>query len=87
MIFMAICYLIAVVICLFYPETAGKTLQEIDVLFQPTSSMWVFKDKQATKVGAIFERDMARGEALTVFGSALESEGTFQQVEDKRAIP
>lgn len=86
---MAICYLIAVVIYLFYPETAGKTLEEIDFLFQPTSSTWVFKDKQATRVGAIFERDMARGEALTVFGGAgaLESEGTFRQVEDTRAIP
>jgi hypothetical protein len=30
-------------------------------------SAWVFTDKQATKIGAIFERDMTHGEALTVF--------------------
>lgn len=67
LIFMTLCYVMAVVIFFFYPESAGKSLEEMDFLFSPTRSIWVFKDKEATKVGAIFERDMEHGEALTVF--------------------
>jgi hypothetical protein len=39
----------------------------MDYLFVKGRSAWVFTDKQATKIGAIFERDMTHGEALTVF--------------------
>lgn len=70
MIFMALCYLMAVVVFLFYPETAQKSLEELDYLFQPSRTIYVFKDRDATKIGAIFERDMDRGEALTAFGDS-----------------
>lgn len=70
LIFMALCFIMAVVIYFFYPESAGKSLEEMDFLFSPSRSIWVFKDKEATKVGAIFERDMEHGEALTVFDKA-----------------
>ncbi len=30
-------------------------------------------DREATKIGAIFERDLAHGEALTTFGDELEA--------------
>ena len=46
-------------------ESAGKTLEEMDFLFTKDRTPWVFLDRSATKIGAIFERDMTRGEALT----------------------
>jgi len=70
LIFMTFCFIMAVVIYFFYPESAGKSLEEMDFLFSPARSIWVFKDKEATRVGAIFERDMEHGEALTVFDKA-----------------
>lgn len=39
----------------------------MDFLFAKDRTPWVFLDREATKVGAIFERDLARGEALTAF--------------------
>jgi hypothetical protein len=48
-------------------ESAVKTLEEMDFLFSKDRSMWVFMDNEATKVGALFDRDMAHGEALTAF--------------------
>ena len=48
-------------------ESAGKSLEEMDFLFGKDRNVWVFLDREATKIGAIFERDMAHGEALTVF--------------------
>ncbi|KAJ5107465.1 hypothetical protein N7456_004140 [Penicillium angulare] len=51
----------------WFVETAGKSLEEVDFLFSKDRTIWVFQDRQARKVGAIFERDMAHGEALTDF--------------------
>ena len=48
-------------------ESAGKSLEEMDFLFGKDRNVWVFLDREATKIGAIFERDMVHGEALTVF--------------------
>jgi hypothetical protein len=39
----------------------------MDFLFSKDRSIWVFMDNEATKVGALFDRDMAHGEALTAF--------------------
>jgi hypothetical protein len=47
-------------------ESAGKTLEEMDLLFTKGRTPWVFLDREATKIGAIFERDLSRGEALIV---------------------
>jgi hypothetical protein len=41
----------------------------MDFLFLPDRNPFVFLDKEATKVGALFERDMLHGEALTSFGT------------------
>ncbi|KAH8817380.1 general substrate transporter [Xylogone sp. PMI_703] len=71
MVFMALCYLMAIVVYLYYPESAGKTLEEMDYLFMKGRSPWVMFDKEATKIGSIFERDMASGEALTAFEGKL----------------
>jgi hypothetical protein len=68
MIFMTFCFLMAIVVFLFYPESAGKSLEEMDFLFDKSRTIWAFKDREATKIGALFERDMAHGEALTAFG-------------------
>jgi len=70
LIFMTLCYVMAVAVYLFYPESAGKSLEEMDFLFSKDRSIWVFTDREATKIGAIFERDMEHGEALTVFDKA-----------------
>ncbi|OJJ50730.1 hypothetical protein ASPZODRAFT_126656 [Penicilliopsis zonata CBS 506.65] len=78
MIFMALCYFMSIIIYLFYPETAGKSLEEIDFLFSKQRTSWVFRDREATRVGAIFERDFAHGEALTVFD---EKEGGVSKTE------
>lgn len=58
-------------------ESAGKTLEEMDFLFTPDRTPWVFQDRSATQIGAIFERDMAHGEALTAFDA-----GKAAQVDD-----
>jgi hypothetical protein len=39
----------------------------MDFLFAKDRTAWVFKDKKATKVGAILERDFENGEAFTAF--------------------
>ena len=83
MIFMALCYLMSIVVYLFYPESAGKTLEEMDFLFSKGRSPWTFLDREATKIGALFQRDLEHGEALTVFdedGMALKDK--VRQVED-----
>lgn len=67
MIFMVLCFLMSVVVFLFYPESAGKTLEEMDFLFTKGRSPWTFLDREATKIGALFERNLAHGEALTAF--------------------
>lgn len=67
MIFMGLCFLMSIVVFFFYPESAGKTLEEMDFLFTKGRSPWTFLDREATKIGALFERDLAHGEALTAF--------------------
>ena len=52
----------------------------MDFLFSQGRSPWVFKDKEATRVGALFERDMAHGEALTAFDEKGISENTIEDV-------
>jgi hypothetical protein len=39
----------------------------MDFLFSKGRTPWVFMDKEATKIGAIFSRDMENGEAFTAF--------------------
>jgi hypothetical protein len=39
----------------------------MDFLFAKDRTPWVFTDKQATKIGAIFDRDFENGEAFTAF--------------------
>lgn len=39
----------------------------MDFLFDKDRKTWVFKDRQARKVGAILDRDLTHGEALTEF--------------------
>jgi hypothetical protein len=48
----------------------------MDFLFTKDRTTWVFLDREATKIGAIFERDMAHGEALTAFdlGKGVDTE-------------
>lgn len=39
----------------------------MDLLFTPHRTPWVFQDRSATKIGTIFEHDMAHGVELTAF--------------------
>lgn len=78
MMFFAICMVMAIAIYLFYPESAGKTLEEMDFLFAKGRNPWVFMDLEATKVGPIFARDMDRGEAFTAFDEKTLSTGLVE---------
>ncbi|OBT39592.1 hypothetical protein VE00_10554 [Pseudogymnoascus sp. WSF 3629] len=80
-IFAGLCYLMAIVIYLFYPESAGKTLEEMDLLFQKGRTQWVFRDKEATMIGSLLEHDLLTGEVLV---SALAKGGALGvHIEDK----
>jgi hypothetical protein len=66
----------------------------MDFLFAKGRNPWVFMDKEATKVGAIFDRDMDHGEAFTAFDEKtlgtgqlemVEPEGVEESVEPKQA--
>lgn len=57
-IFAGINMVISVLSYLFFPETAGRSLEEIDLLFLPSRSIWVFKDKQARRKGKLLEHDL-----------------------------
>lgn len=48
-IFGAINFTCAVIGYIFYPETAGKSLEQLDLLFTPDRTVWVFLDKAARK--------------------------------------
>lgn len=56
-------------------------MEEVDFLFSKDRTIWVFRDRQARKVGAIFERDMARGEALTDFDGKIGGTSHVDHVE------
>lgn len=58
----------------------------MDLIFAPGRSPWVFKDKEATKVGAIVERDMRRGEALTAFDSDVIPEKIAGEVSQVQVV-
>jgi hypothetical protein len=53
----------------------------MDFIFAKSRTPWIFRDREATKVGAIFERDLPHGEALTAFG-----EKAFGIADDIEAI-
>lgn len=52
----------------------------MDYLFLKGRSPWVFTDEEATRIGAIFERDMTHGEALTVFEDKAAEFGQVEKV-------
>ncbi|KAH8812732.1 general substrate transporter [Xylogone sp. PMI_703] len=86
-IFAAICVLISIVCYLFFPESAGKTLEEMDFLFIKGRTPWVFLDHEATKVGALFDRDMTHGEALTAFDEKTMVTGKVEHISQAEAVP
>lgn len=52
----------------------------MDFLFVKGRSPWVFMDHEATKVGALFDRDMAHGEALTAFDEKALATGQVEHI-------
>jgi len=78
--FAGLCYLMAVVIYLFYPESAGKTLEEMDFLFKKGRTPWVFRDKEAIMIGTLSDHDMLTGES---FEESLKIDVVETHVEDK----
>lgn len=54
----------------------------MDFLFKGRT-VWAFRDRQASRVGAIFERDLAHGEALTDF----DGKPRTQDIEDVDSRP
>jgi hypothetical protein len=65
----------------------------MDFLFAKDSTPWVFTDKKATKIGAIFDRNFEHGEAFTAFDEKsvdgvlnLERAGGDTTVEDRGMV-
>ena len=54
-IFGAINLVCSVVGFLFFPETAGKSLEELDLLFTPNRGIFVFLDKDARSKRSILQ--------------------------------
>jgi len=59
----------------------------MDFLFAKDRNPWVFMDKEATKVGAIFDRDMEHGEAFTAFDEKTLGGAHVQASEYEHATP
>jgi hypothetical protein len=59
----------------------------MDFLFAKDRNPWVFMDKEATKVGAIFDRDMEHGEAFTAFDEKTLGSAHMQASEYEHATP
>lgn len=56
----------------------------MDFLFAKSRTPWVFKEREAKNVGAIFEQDLSRGEALTAFDEkAFGVADSIEAIEDK----
>ena len=49
-IFAAICFAAAISTFLFQVETANRSLEEMDVMFDPDKTMWAFMDKDLTAI-------------------------------------
>ena len=54
----------------------------MDFLFTRGRNPFVFMDPEATKVGAIFDRDMEHGEALEAFDEKMLGGGHIETTED-----
>lgn len=63
-IFGGINFLCAVLGYLFYPETARRTLEELDLLFTPDRKVFVFLDSDATSRRPILEHELVGDDAL-----------------------
>ncbi|KAK6371805.1 high affinity glucose transporter [Exophiala oligosperma] len=59
--FAVINFFCSVVAYLFFPETAGRSLEEIDLLFLPSRSVWVTRDRQARSKDRLIEHDFSAG--------------------------
>ncbi|KIX04850.1 uncharacterized protein Z518_05721 [Rhinocladiella mackenziei CBS 650.93] len=49
---------------LFFPETARRTLEEIDLLFTSDRTVFVFLDKEAVRKGRLLHSDLTDGETV-----------------------
>ena len=69
-IFGGFCFLSALLAYLFFPETAGRPLEELELLWLPHRTVFVFLDKEATTKRSFFADYQADGD-LTVAGDQL----------------
>ena len=84
-IFAVICFAAAISTFLFQVETANRSLEEMDVMFDPDKTMWAFMDKDLTQVHP--RRDMVKEEHLRAIGHQTlrnvstggKNEGAFQE--------
>lgn len=44
---------------LFFPETTGKSLEELDLLFTPDRTAWVFRDRDACSKQPILSHSLS----------------------------
>ncbi|CAK7205459.1 high affinity glucose transporter [Sporothrix eucalyptigena] len=57
-IFAGFCFGISIVSYLFFPETAGRTLEEMELLFLSSRSAFVFRDRDATSKRKLIAHDV-----------------------------
>ncbi|KAJ9602163.1 high affinity glucose transporter [Cladophialophora chaetospira] len=71
---------------LFYPETTGKSLEELDLLFTPERSAWVFRDRDACSKRPILSHSLSDDPEIVAHELrkrlVLEKGGDAQMAED-----
>ena len=77
-IFAAICAAAALSTWLFQPETAGRSLEEMDSMFEAGRTMWVFRDRDLTRVKKRLEGQVSE---LEVEGGLEKEEGIDERLE------
>ena len=60
-VFGAFNYMNSILAYLFFPETSQRSLEELDLLFTPDRTTWVFTDKEARKKGSILQHSLTDG--------------------------
>ena len=78
-IFAGISFLAALSTWLFQPETANRSLEEMDAMFDG-KTMWVFKDKDLTRVHP--RRETTNGSTIHLGAKNIDSSNQTEHIED-----
>ncbi|KAL6821588.1 general substrate transporter [Trichoderma camerunense] len=85
LIFAAICYFNMTICYLLFPETARRTLEEIDTLFTPERTVWVFMDKKARSKEQLLHGDLSDGTKVADQLRDMLKKGSSKALDDAEA--